>query len=226
MHGDDGNGSGSSAGRSLLKDRAYDAIKRGILGEDFPPGTFLAERQLAERLGMSKTPVKAALERLELEGFITVSPQQGIVVRDLTVHEIADQYEIRAALETYTLRATAGHLTTAQVAQVRANLKAQQGLCGSSRVAEGVALDTEFHMLFAEFLGNQEILRVMRQLREKMQRVVTKVLQLNPGRLDSNHDEHLAIAEAVIGGDGARAAGLLEAHLARGKQMILSPRRS
>src|SRR5262249_52042289 len=81
------------AGRGLLKDRAYDEIKRYILNNDFPPGTFLAERQLAAQLGMSKTPVKAALERLELEGLICVSPQQGIVVRDLSVQEIADQYE-------------------------------------------------------------------------------------------------------------------------------------
>jgi DNA-binding GntR family transcriptional regulator len=213
-----------SNGRSLLKERAYNEIKRAILGTDFPPGTFLAERQLAERLGMSKTPVKAALERLELEGFITVSPQQGIVVRDLTVHEIADQYEIRTALETYVLRATAGRLTAEQVQRLRANLKAQAGLQGTGRVREGVALDTQFHTLFAEFLGNQEILRVMRQLRDKMQRVITKVFQLNPGRIDLSYEEHLAVAEAVIGGDGNRAAKLIEAHLERGKQLILWPR--
>jgi DNA-binding GntR family transcriptional regulator len=209
-----------------MKERAYEEIKRGILGEDFPPGTFLAERQLAQRLGMSKTPVKAALERLELEGFITVSPQQGIVVRDLTVHEIADQYEIRSALESFVLRATAGRLTGGQVARLRANLEAQEDIRGSGRVAEGVELDAEFHLLFAEFLGNQEILRVMRQLREKMQRVITKVFQINPARLDNSYDEHLAIAEAVIAGDGPRAARLIEAHLARGKQLILSPRRA
>jgi DNA-binding GntR family transcriptional regulator len=209
-----------------MKERAYQEIKRGILGEDFPPGTFLAERQLAGQLGMSKTPVKAALERLELEGFITVSPQQGIVVRDLTVHEIADQYEIRAALESYLLRAVAGRLTAEQVERLRGNLSAQEALRGSRRVHEGVALDTAFHLLFAEFLGNQEILRVMRQLRDKMQRVITKVLQANPGRLDSNCDEHMAIAEAVIRGDGAGAAELIEAHLERGRQLILSPRRT
>src|SRR5437899_8390145 len=97
--------------RALLKDRAYDRIKVRLLNDDYPPGSFLSERQLAENLGMSKTPVKAALERLESEGFISVSPQQGIVVRELSVHEIADQYEIRAALESYTVRALAGRLT-------------------------------------------------------------------------------------------------------------------
>jgi DNA-binding GntR family transcriptional regulator len=173
---------------------------------------------------MSKTPVKAALERLEAEGFITVSPQQGIVVRELSVHEIADQYEIRTVLESYTLRSLAGKLTLDQVARVRANLEAQSRLRGSGDVAKGVALDTAFHMQFVEFLGNGEIMRVLMQLREKMQRVVTRVFQICPSRIDTSYDEHAAIAAAVIDGDGARAAELLIQHLELGKQLILSPR--
>jgi DNA-binding GntR family transcriptional regulator len=208
-----------------MKGRAYEEIKRRLLNSDFPPGSFLAERQLAEQLGMSKTPVKAALERLEVEGFITVSPQQGIVVRELTVHEIADLYEIRAALEAYTLRTLAGRLTGEQVARVRANLKAQEAVHGAGDVRRGVALDAEFHTLFAEFLGNREVLRVVGQLREKMQRVITKVFQINPGRFDSSCAEHRAIATAVIGGQGARATRLIEDHLEYGKSLILSPRR-
>jgi DNA-binding GntR family transcriptional regulator len=210
--------------RSLLKDRAYDRIKARLLNNDYPPGSFLSERQLAGHLGMSKTPVKAALERLESEGFISVSPQQGIVVRELSVHEIADQYEIRAALESYTVRALAGHLTAEQVARVRENLQAQARLRGTGDVAKGVALDTAFHTQFVEFLGNREILRVVGQLREKMQRVVTQVFRISPTRMETSHDEHAAIAAAVIDGDGPRAAELLVRHLEAGKRLILSPR--
>src|SRR5262245_38160255 len=77
----------------LMKERAYAEIKRRLLKNEYPPMSFLSERLLVAQLGMSKTPIKAALERLEAEGYVTVSPQQGIVVRELTVHEIADQYE-------------------------------------------------------------------------------------------------------------------------------------
>src|SRR5262245_45768397 len=216
---------GHSPARSLLKDRAYERIKHRLLNNDYPPGSFLSERHLAENLGMSKTPVKAALERLESEGFISVSPQQGIVVRELSVREIADQYEIRSALESYTLRTLAGNLTAEQVARVRENLKAQARLRGSGDVARGVELDAAFHAQFAEFLGNQEILRVIVQLREKMQRVVTQVFRICPARIDSSYEEHAAIAAAVIGGDGNRAAELIVRHLELGKQLILSPRR-
>lgn len=210
--------------RGLMKERAYEELKRRLLNDDYPPGSFLSERQLAEKLGMSKTPVKAALERLEAEGFISVSPQQGIVVRELSVHEIADQYEIRAALESYTLRTLAGRLTADQAARVRANLTAQARLRGTRDVAKGVELDAEFHTQFVEFLGNREILRAVGQLREKMQRVVTQVFRISPGRIEASYDEHTAIAAAVIGGDGARAAELIVSHLDRGKRLILSPR--
>lgn len=210
--------------RSFLKDHAYERIKQQLLNNDYPPGSFLSERQLAETLGMSKTPVKAALERLEAEGFVSVSPQQGIVVRELSIHEIADQYEIRAVLESYVLRALAGKLTPHQVAEVRANLQAQVRLRGSGDVAKGVELDATFHIQFVEFLGNGEILRVIVQLREKIQRVVTQVFRLCPARIDTSYDEHAAIADAVIGGDGPRAAELLVRHLELGKRLILSPR--
>src|SRR5437870_2186503 len=100
--------------RHLLKERAYSEIKRRILDGGFAPSTFLSERQLASQLAMSKTPIRAALERLEMEGLVVVSPQQGILVRDLSVHEIADLYEMRAALETYVVRAVAGQLTAGQ----------------------------------------------------------------------------------------------------------------
>lgn len=212
--------------RSLMKDRAYTEIKRFIQEGQFAAGSFLAERQLADQLGMSKTPVRAALERLEAEGFVTISPQQGIIIRDLTVHEIGDQYEIRSALETYVVRTLAGQLTDEQIARLRANLKEQATLQERQDVERGVALDTEFHILFSEFLGNREILRVMVQLRDKIHRIILKVFQINPGRVGTSYDEHCAIADAVIRGDGAKAAQLLERHLEVGKQFLLSPRRS
>jgi DNA-binding GntR family transcriptional regulator len=212
--------------RGLLKERAYEELKRRLLNNHYPPGSFLAERQLAEQLGMSKTPVKAALERLEHEGFITVSPQQGIVVRELALREIADQYEIRVALETFTVRSVAGKLAPDQVARLKANLKAQDAIRGTNQVARAVELDAEFHTLFAEFLGNQEILRVTMQLREKMQRVITAVFHINAARIDSSYEEHRAIAEAVLRGDGAEAARMAERHLMIGKQFLLAPRHS
>lgn len=206
----------------LMKERAYSEIKRRIVNCDYPPGSFLAERSLALALGMSKTPVKAALERLEHEGFITVSPQQGIVVRELSIREITDQYEIRMALESFTLRVLAGRLTPDQIERVRSNLDAQAQGRTRGDVPSAVRLDAEFHFQFAEFLGNQEILRVVSRLKERMHLIITSVFQKHANRASASYDEHKAIAEAVIHGDGARAAALVEKHLELGRQLILS----
>lgn len=212
--------------RSLMKDRAYAELKRLILSGELAPGSFLAERQLAARLGMSKTPVRSALERLEAEGFLSISPQQGAIVRELSLQEVADQYEIRQAVESYVARALAGRLTPAQVALLRENLDAQRANLGPADVTLAVTLDGAFHAAFCEFLGNQEILRVMRQLRDKTQRVISRVFHLNPGRLVSSYEEHVGIVDAVIGGDPAAASRRVEEHLRFGKEALLSPGRA
>jgi DNA-binding GntR family transcriptional regulator len=214
----------TSSPRTLLKERAYSEIKQRILRGDFQSSTFLSERHMASQLAMSKTPVRAALERLELEGLVTISPQQGIIVRDLSIAEIADQYEIRATLETYVVRTLAGRLTPDQIQRLQTNLGAQQAKCSLCDVQQCVALDAAFHNLFCEFLGNQEILRVMGQLRDKVHRVISRVFQLNPARLATSYAEHRAIAEAVIQGDAAEAARRMTEHLEWGKRCLLSPR--
>jgi DNA-binding GntR family transcriptional regulator len=211
--------------KSLLKQRAYAELKQLIQDATFRPGDFLSERQLAARLGMSKTPVKAALERLEAEGFIAVAPQQGIVVREVSLQEIADQFEIRAALESFVLRAVAGKLASDEVQRVRRNLEAQRLAVAEHDVPRSVERDSEFHMLFCELLGNREIVRVMTQLREKIHRAISRVFQQNAERLASSHAEHEAIAAAVIAGDAELAAKRLEEHLNYGKQFLLAPRR-
>lgn len=210
--------------RVLLKDRAYLELKSLIQDVTFEPGAFLSERQLAGQLGMSKTPVKAALERLEMEGFIAVSPQQGIVVRELSVHEVADQFEIRLALECHVLRSIAGRLTDEQASVLTASIRQQKQAAKRRDVAELVALDAEFHMLFCEFHGNREITRVMTQLREKIHRVIGRVFQQQPERLDSSCDEHAAIVEAVLAGDTKLSAKRMEEHLDYGRQFLLDPR--
>ncbi|MDA1166066.1 MAG: GntR family transcriptional regulator [Planctomycetota bacterium] len=218
---------GSSAApdaRVLLKDRAYSELKQLIQDVTFEPGAFLSERQLAGRLGMSKTPVKAALERLEIEGFIAVSPQQGIVVRELSVHEVADQFEIRVALECHVLRSVAGRLTDEQASVLTASIRQQKQAAKRRDVAELVALDAKFHMLFCEFHGNREITRVMSQLREKIHRVIGRVFQQQPERLGSSCDEHAAIVEAVLAGDAKLSAKRMEEHLDYGRQFLLDPR--
>jgi GntR family transcriptional regulator, rspAB operon transcriptional repressor len=211
-------------GKGQMKRQAYAALKRLLVSGPLEPGTFLSERQLAKQFGMSNTPVRAALERLEAEGLIAISPQQGFVVRELSIREIVDHYELREALEPWVVRKLAGRLSAQQVGLLRANLEDQRQSLEARDLERNVKLDTEFHGLFCTFLGNEQIARVMLHLRDKIHRAIVCVARRDPGRMVESFREHMGIAEATIAGDARRAAALVAAHLDAGRSCILSPR--
>lgn len=210
------------AGRSLLQDQAYERLKDLIQSGSLPAGSFHTERLLSERLGMSKTPVRAALARLDLEGFVSVSPQIGVSVREPSLQEIVDLFNLRVALETFVVRSLAGRLRLVQAARLRENLREQRA-CAQDGDAPGLTrLDTSFHLLFCEFLGNREITRVLVHLRDKLHRVILHVMTRAEGRLRPAVAEHAAIADAVVRGRGDLAAERVRRHLEFGKQTLLS----
>ncbi|WP_102127494.1 GntR family transcriptional regulator [Deinococcus planocerae] len=210
--------------RVLLKDQAYERLKELVLSEALPPGGFLSERQLAARLGMSKTPVKAGLERLAHEGFLTISPQQGVVVREIPAREIVDLFDIRIALETFTVQRLAGRLTPEQAARLGANVDAQRGAIPQGDVRLSTALDEEFHLLLSEFLGNQEVLRVMLSLRDRLTRVISWVFRRAPNRFEASFQDHERILSAVLAGDADLASERVREHLEFGKVFLVTLR--
>lgn len=207
---------------SLLQDRAYAEIKALIQDGSFPAGQFLSERQLAARLKMSKTPIKNALTRLEMEGFVAISPQQGIVVREPSVQEILDILDLRSALEPYVARRVAGGLTKEQSDALRANMAAQEAAVKAGDMGELTRLDADFHVLLCSFAGNAEIQRVMARLRETLHRVILRIMSRTPNRPAGALAEHAAVADALLKGRGDRAAKLLEKHLDFARTSLLS----
>jgi DNA-binding GntR family transcriptional regulator len=217
-------GSRSAAARNggalSLKQRAYGALKGRILSGELAPGTLLSERQLALSLKMSKTPVHAALERLEGDGLVTVAAQQGIVVRAITAQEIADHFELREALETFVAARLAGRLTAEQSARLKRNLQEHRRALRRGDVAEGIRLDSEFHVLLCEFHGNAEITRAMTQIRDKIHRVIHHIVSRFPERVSATLSEHEGILAALLEGNGTEAAKRVAAHLHNGLQRV------
>lgn len=209
--------------RVLLKDRAYDHLRGLIVEGTYPPGRFISERELTAELGMSKTPIKAALERLAEQGFVTISPQRGVIVRALTPHEIADHYDFRMAVESWIMRHLAGRLTHAQAERIRVNLMRQKELARRPVDIVGyTAADAEFHQMLAEFTGNDEFVRAMAHQRDKLRRVVEQIALRETGAPTRSCGEHRAIADALLAADGDRAARLVVEHLEHGKQFLLA----
>jgi DNA-binding GntR family transcriptional regulator len=207
--------------RRLLADRAYDALKGSLQSGAYPPGSFLSERQLARSLGMSKTPLKSALVRLEAEGFIKISPQQGIVVREPSVQEVLELFDLREAIETFAVGRIAGRLTAGQIAALRRNIREQAAAVKAANVAESTRLDTEFHTMLSGLLGNRELSQILTRMREKLHILILGNLTRLPERMAGSYREHAAIAAAVIRGDGPGASDLVRKHLDFGRHLIL-----
>lgn len=214
------NGSASevSPPRVAMKRRAYDQLKRMILSGELAAGAVLSVRQLAAELKMSKTPVHSAVERLEADGFVTLAPQQGVVVRESSVQDIVNQFQMRQALEPFVARRLAGALTQEQIDRLRENLDEHRRLCDGGASGDLIRVDAEFHQMLCGFLGNDEITRAMRQIQDKVHRAIYRVTQQFPERVAESYDEHKAIFEALVRGDRERAAELANEHLERGLQ--------
>lgn len=206
-----------------LRDQAYRQIKKMILDEDIPVNSFLSERSLAEQLGMSKTPVRLAIARLESEGFVRVSPQQGIVVLALSFEEILDHIDFRVALESFVVKSIAGALHQTQIDALQQTLAAHAELLKNQNVRreEIIFADMAFHRQLATLKGNQQIVQALERQQDMLYRVANRVYQRYPSRREQSFKEHQQLVELIIKGQKERATELIEQHINRIKSLLI-----
>ena len=208
--------------KTLLKDRAYAELKEMIQAGEFPPDMFLSERQLVERLGMSKTPIRSALEHLESQGFVVVSPQQGIVVKDLSAREVTDLFDMRHAIEPFIASRLADRrLGGDQFDRLEENLDLQKVAASAGDAVAATRLDISFHTLLAELSENREAVSWLGRCFDKLQRSILRINRLSPGRLSKSQQDHAAIVSAIRRGDREAAARGMTEHLSYGWRFLL-----
>ena len=212
----------TSTPRKLLKDEAYKALKARILDEVYQSEHFLSERQLSEDLDYGKSPVRHAVQRLQTEGFVTISPQQGIMVKALSFEDIMEHFEIRIALERHIVRRLAGNLTPEQVEQLSRFLDAQRDLLDDCEPRDAARLNADFHKRLCDFLGNKQIIKVMEHQYDMLYRVIKRIYQRQPERRYGSHRDHREIAAAIVEGDETRAIALVEQHIEESKRFLIS----
>jgi DNA-binding GntR family transcriptional regulator len=200
----------------LLKDKAYQEIKQLILDEIYKPGQFLSEKLLIEELGMSKTPIKSALDRLETEGFISVWPKQGILVREMSVTMIKDIYELRMALELFVCKQLSGRLAPSDMERIEVNLRLQESYVEQNDEQNFTKTDAEFHLLLAELSANEEIHQIMLHYNAHLYRFALKIMRRVGGRMDSSLKDHQEIYLAMKEGRTDELLNQMEKHLVFG----------
>lgn len=193
-------------------ERAYGFLRRLAIEFEIKPGERLNEGEIARLLGMSRAPVREAMNRLVSEDLLTVIPNQGFSCRRLSASEIVSLYEVRADLEA----AAVSRIPAGQLAQGAADLSAQ--CAGLRREMRKVAIETlvdrdeEFHMLLAGLSGNLERVGMLRGINARI-RFVRRINLEEPARMKRSLEEHLEIVESLKAGNLDEAAQRLRRHL-------------
>ncbi|MFS0727533.1 GntR family transcriptional regulator [Paenibacillus sp. 1P07SE] len=204
----------------LLKDKAYRSIKQGILQETFQAGQFLSEKQLIDHLAMSKTPIKSALDRLEAEGFVQVSPKQGILVKELSYEKVKHLFDLRLALELFVAEQVAGRLSPLYCEKLELNLADQRRFMKEQDNERFTVSDAEFHMLLCEATGNKEIISVMENNQSHLYRFALRVIRRLPERKEQAYRDHVNILAAAKANQPEEMKQLIRDHLQYAKTFL------
>lgn len=196
----------------------YAMLRDMAIAYQFKPGERLSEIELAERLGVSRTPVREALTRLVTEGFLQTATR-GYMRRPLEVQETLDLYEARVAIERECLRLALERATDAQLQEARVYLEESRTVAGSTPVQQLVELDEGFHLRIADMAGNSELRRMLVSLNERI-RFIRWIDMENVGR-DSTQHEHQEILQALTARDAALSERLLSGHIALRRDQIV-----
>lgn len=199
---------------TTLTDRCYEQLKEAIITLELLPGTTLAESVLAERFGISKSPVREALARLVGEGFVTGHAGRKNRVADLSAESIAEFYQVRMLLEPASLREVALILTDADFAELRGSIEeAERSLARDDR-STFVTASERFHLLLIDRARNRYLSTITRHLFDQADRVRAAIYlaeqrDAQHALLNTGLDNHRAILDALINREADHASNLL-----------------
>ena len=198
-----------------------DAIRRGIL----EPGERLMEVQLAEELGISRTPVREAIRKLEQEGYVIMLPRRGTYVSDVSVKDVKEIFEIRSALESLAAELVTLRIEPDELDKLRTLLTEIEGqIERKDSMDKIVATDVKFHGLLYQVSRNERLVAIISNLKEQLARFRTLSMSY-PGRLQETLQEHRAMVEAIAAGDVDAARDAAERHMEQAEETLLKAMR-
>lgn len=195
------------------KDRAYDFVKERILTGVYPGGDLLSEGEVAEAVGVSRTPVREAFLLLEAEGLMRLYPKRGALIVPVSPDEIEDVMDTRLLVERHAAARVAERPPAGFGEDVEAILAAQRAALDAGDQAAFVEADRDFHRTIVEAAGNAILARLYDQLRDRLRRMSATAIARDPAVAEVFLSEHRAIADALGRGDGDGAGVLLARHL-------------
>ncbi|MFV9511615.1 GntR family transcriptional regulator [Tepidibacillus sp. LV47] len=197
---------------------AYMEIKNAIINHSITPGQTLYERDLSEKLGISRTPVREAIQQLEIEGWVKSIPRKGIYVNDISIKDVEEVFQLRKANEVLVMELVISRITDEEINILEEMFTSQSKI---TDVKSFILFDTNFHVYLAELSGNQRLVQLMKSLSDQIHWFGIQALHQS-GRTNEALKEHAQIIETIKNKDLERARIAIHEHIEKTRAAILS----
>ncbi len=201
-----------------LRESVYEAILDMIITSALRPGQHLVENELAVLLGVSRQPVREALQWLKNDGWVELRPGHGAFVHSPTAEEADQLLAVRTVLETESARLAASNATEDGVARLRELCERGTAALDGEDIEAVVAANAEFHTAVTQLSGNEVLVELAAQVDRRVRWYFTPVAR---HRGPQSWEEHAALIEAIVAGDGDRAARVMREHTEHTRQSYL-----
>ena len=199
-------------GAKSLEEQVFHSLEEEILSGKLKKGDTLTEISLSKRLGVSRTPLRAALHRLAEEGLIAIAPNRGATVIGVGKEELIDIYKIRMRLEGLASREAALRITDEDKKKLRDSVELSEFYIGKQDTEHLKELDSEFHNIIYRASGNRLLYKTLSELHRSI-KVYRKLSLTVPERLERSVEEHREILNAIEAGDAETADALTFRHI-------------
>ena len=203
-----------------LREKILETIRDAILKGQLKPGEKVAEPELAERFGISRTPIREAFRQLESEGYLTVIPRKGAVVTALSERAVEEFYAIKSILEGYAAQISAENMTEKDITRLETINERLKKLAEQGDVKTFFKVHNEFHEVFINASGNEKLAEIIHQMMLRFNRFRLASIAL-PGRMEISVQEHDALIKAFRSKDGAAADALVRKTASFGGQVLI-----
>ena len=204
-----------------IREIAYDVLKKAIITGEIPAGERIVETEYADRLHISRTPLREALRKLERDGLVEYVMRRGVIVHAFTTEDVEQIYTIRNSLEMLTLPYIIENATAEDIAALREKLAEMDRLAEKDDTESLSPLAREFHAMLTSISGKNRILRVIEGQDEYIRRFSAMAIK-QEDRRDAAHQEHHKLVDLVEAKDLAGFEALMKHHIDRSKECCLA----
>lgn len=203
-----------------LREVVFRALRNAIVQGEFQPGERLMEVTIANKLGVSRTPVREAIRMLELEGLVVMIPRKGAEVANITVKDLKDALEVRMAIEALSVRLTCERIDEKGKEELKQVCIAFREAINSKLVPAIVEADEAFHNMIYKLSQNPRLINIAQNLREQVYRYRVEYVK-DFSYHDNLVTEHDQITNAILLGDANTAERIMNEHIYNQEQIVI-----